>query len=30
VDASHPTDLGFTRQADIFAGVLGPLLTPKQ
>src|ERR1017187_238278 len=30
VDASHPTDLGFTRQADIFAWVLGPLLTPKQ
>jgi hypothetical protein len=28
VDASHPTDLGFMRQADIFAGVLGPLLKP--
>jgi hypothetical protein len=26
VDGSHPTDLGFTRQAEIFAGVLGPLL----
>ena len=26
VDASHPSDLGFMRQADIFAGVLGPLL----
>jgi hypothetical protein len=30
VDASHPTDLGFMRQADIFARVLGPLLTPKK
>ena len=28
VDGSHPSDLGFMRQADIFAGVLGPLLTP--
>jgi lysophospholipase L1-like esterase len=26
VDGSHPTDLGSMRQADIFAGVLGPLL----
>jgi hypothetical protein len=26
VDGSHPTDLGFTRQAEIFAKVLGPLL----
>jgi lysophospholipase L1-like esterase len=25
-DGSHPNDLGFTRQADIFAQVLGPLL----
>jgi hypothetical protein len=29
VDASHPNDLGFMRQAEIFAGVLGPLLKPK-
>ena len=28
VDGSHPSDLGFMRQADIFAKVLGPLLTP--
>jgi hypothetical protein len=28
VDASHPTDLGFMRQADIFAKVLEPLLKP--
>lgn len=27
VDSSHPTDLGFMRQADAFARVLGPLLT---
>jgi hypothetical protein len=26
VDASHPNDLGFMRQADIFAKALGPLL----
>ncbi len=26
VDGSHPTDLGFTRQAEIFARVLKPLL----
>jgi aryl-phospho-beta-D-glucosidase BglC (GH1 family) len=26
VDSSHPTDLGFMRQADAFAKVLGPLL----
>jgi hypothetical protein len=26
VDASHPNDLGFMRQADIFAKMLGPLL----
>ena len=26
VDGSHPTDLGFMRQADAFAKVLGPLL----
>ena len=26
VDSSHPTDLGFTRQAEIFAKVLAPLL----
>jgi lysophospholipase L1-like esterase len=32
VDGSHPTDLGFTRQAAIFARVLEPLLktTPKK
>jgi hypothetical protein len=29
VDGSHPTDLGFTRQAEIFARVLGPLLQPQ-
>lgn len=30
VDGSHPSDLGFVRQAEIFAKVLGPLLeTPK-
>jgi len=29
VDGSHPTDLGFTRQADAFAKVLGRLLRPK-
>ena len=27
VDSSHPNDLGFMRQADAFAKVLGPLLT---
>lgn len=26
VDSSHPNDLGFMRQADVFAKVLGPLL----
>jgi len=26
VDTSHPTDLGFMRQADAFAEVLGPIL----
>jgi hypothetical protein len=26
VDSSHPTDLGFMRQADTFAEVLGPIL----
>lgn len=26
VDSSHPTDLGFMRQADAFAKVLGPIL----
>jgi lysophospholipase L1-like esterase len=26
VDASHPTDLGYMRQAEIFAQTLGPLL----
>ena len=30
VDGSHPTDLGFMRQADIFAKVLGPLLPPEK
>jgi lysophospholipase L1-like esterase len=29
VDGSHPTDLGFTRQAEIFAKVLEPLLKPQ-
>jgi hypothetical protein len=29
VDSSHPTDLGFMRQADAFAKVLGPLLGEK-
>ena len=29
VDGSHPTDLGFMRQAEIFAKVLGPLFQPK-
>jgi len=28
VDGSHPSDLGFMRQADIFGKVLGPLLKP--
>ena len=28
-DGSHPNDLGFMRQAEIFAGVLGPLLKTK-
>jgi hypothetical protein len=28
VDGSHPSDLGFMRQADIFARVLEPLLKP--
>ena len=27
VDSSHPTDLGFMRQADALAKVLGPILT---
>ena len=26
VDSSHPTDLGFVRQAEVFAKTLGPLL----
>lgn len=30
VDGSHPTDLGFLRQADAFADVLGPLLQRKK
>ncbi len=29
VDGSHPTDLGFLRQADAFAEVLGPILKAK-
>jgi len=29
VDGSHPNDLGFTRQAEIFAKVLGSLLKPQ-
>jgi hypothetical protein len=28
-DGSHPNDLGFLRQAEVFARVLGPLLTSK-
>ncbi|MEK7782276.1 MAG: SGNH/GDSL hydrolase family protein [Verrucomicrobiota bacterium] len=27
-DGSHPNDLGYMRQAEVFAGVLGPLLKP--
>jgi hypothetical protein len=30
VDGSHPTDLGFVRQAEIFAKVLAPLLKSKK
>lgn len=30
VDGSHPTDLGFLRQADAFAGALKPLLAPRK
>ncbi|MEI9864176.1 MAG: SGNH/GDSL hydrolase family protein [Limisphaerales bacterium] len=30
VDGSHPTDLGFMRQAEIFAKVIGPLLNGSQ
>jgi GDSL-like lipase/acylhydrolase family protein/SGNH-like hydrolase/esterase family protein len=30
VDGSHPTDLGFMRQANIFAKVLGPLLASRK
>ncbi|MBA4187886.1 MAG: hypothetical protein C0467_07695 [Planctomycetaceae bacterium] len=30
VDGSHPTDLGFMRQADAFAEALGPILAPKK
>jgi lysophospholipase L1-like esterase len=30
VDGSHPTDLGFLRQADAFAEALGPILTPRK
>jgi GDSL-like Lipase/Acylhydrolase family len=29
-DGSHPNDLGFMRQAEIFAGVLEPLLKAGQ
>lgn len=29
-DGSHPNDLGFTRQAEVFANVLGPLLKSQQ
>src|SRR5690606_16794729 len=30
VDGSHPTDLGFMRQADAFEKVLAPLLSKKK
>ncbi len=30
VDGSHPTDLGFLRQADAFAEALAPILSPKK
>jgi lysophospholipase L1-like esterase len=30
VDGTHPTDLGFMRQADVFAESLRPLLAPKK
>jgi lysophospholipase L1-like esterase len=30
VDGSHPTDLGFMRQADAFAEALAPILAPKK
>jgi hypothetical protein len=30
VDGSHPTDLGFMRQADAFAEALAPLLAAKK
>jgi lysophospholipase L1-like esterase len=30
VDGSHPTDLGFMRQADAFAEALTPILAPKK
>ncbi|HWQ90402.1 MAG TPA: SGNH/GDSL hydrolase family protein, partial [Clostridia bacterium] len=30
VDASHPNDLGFARQAELFARVLKPLLRPEK
>jgi hypothetical protein len=30
VDGSHPTDLGFMRQADAFAEALSPILAPKK
>jgi hypothetical protein len=30
VDGSHPTDLGFLRQADAFAGALTPILTGRR
>ena len=30
VDSSHPTDLGFVRQATAFARVLGPILGEKE
>jgi lysophospholipase L1-like esterase len=30
VDGSHPTDLGFMRQADAFAEALGPILASKK
>ena len=30
IDGSHPTDLGFMRQAEAFAEALKPLLAPRK